>query len=240
MKINQLLSLAIFLFSFSVSAAAQSRPLGIKPTGMPLHLGAKTDMFVTNRAIDVSGFDKIDGSPFLSKETKKAFIKLTNGEKFSNVWIRFNIHNNELLLDNGKQFLALMNVDSAAYTEVDASGSLQNIILKTGYPAIEKNTESSIYQVLASKNSIQLLKYYKTKIEKVKTMGMPDKDAFVTQGDYYLYDTVSKSLREIKLNKKSVLGALSKFSSASEMATDLNTNFRNEKDVVKFISSLNM
>lgn len=207
-------------------------------TGNNMATMANTDVFVTSRAVDVSAFDRITGSPFLSPEARKAFIKLTTGEKFSNVLVRFNVYNNEILLDNGKQFLALMNIDSVAYNEILPSGNSQSVILKTGYPAINKNTAASVYQVLTSKNNIQLLKYYKLKIEKVKTMGMPDKDAFITTADYYLFNSASKAMEQVKLNKKSVLNTLVIINGALENTQKLVGNFRSERDLINLINAL--
>lgn len=227
-------------FAFSVSLNAQTvakLPLGAKPTGVPLQQGSRMDMFVTTRAIDVSQFNGIEGTPFLSEEYKRAFIKTKTGEQFNNAWIKFSIYSNEILLENASQLVALTNVDSVSYVEESGDGDKSNVILKTGYPGIENKTPETIYQILAYTGDLQLLKYYQTKVELVKKMGMPDQKAFVTTPAYYIYNVPDKSIKRIKLNKN-LLNELRMFPDAQRKATELSINFRVEKDVIRFISSL--
>ncbi|MCH5717074.1 hypothetical protein [Niabella hibiscisoli] len=170
-------------------------------SGYPLVGGKTMDMNVTWKAIDVSAFNGIAGSPFLSTEYRQAFIKTRTGEQFNNAWIKFSTYSNEILLENASQLVALTNVDSVSYLDEASSRGKSNVILKTGYPAIENKTSESIYHILAYRNDLQFLKYYHTKVEMVKKMGMPDQKTFVTTSHYYLYNSTDKSMKRIKLNK---------------------------------------
>ncbi len=227
-------------FALSVSLNAQTAsklPLGAKPTGVPLQQGSRMDMFVTNRAIDVSQFNGIEGSPFLSEEYQQAFIKTKTGEQFNNAWIKFSTYSNEILLENASQLVALTNVDSVSYVEQPDNHEKTNIILKTGYPSIENKTAETIYQILAYHKDLQFLKYYQTKVETVKKMGMPDQKTFVTVPQYYIYSAAGKSMKRIKLNK-SIIDEFQDYPNARKRATDLATNFKDEGDVIMFINGL--
>lgn len=223
------------LLLFSILSIAQKGYVAPVAVGAPLQGGRAMDMNVTSRAIDVSKFNGIAGTPFLSNDYQQAFVKTKSGGQFGNVWVKFNTYGNEILLENRNQLVALEGVDSVAYTDKSEPGTDKNVILKTGYPAIEDKTGETIYQVLAHKPAIQLLKYYQTKVENVKTMGMPDKKTFVITPVYFVFMPEKKTLKKVKLNK-SLLDELKEFPEAKAKAAGV--NLRNEKEVIKLISSL--
>ncbi|WP_114792282.1 hypothetical protein U0035_16405 [Niabella yanshanensis] len=226
----------IFLILY-VAIQAQNGYSAPQAVGAPLQGGRIMDMNITSRAIDVSRFSGIAGTPFLSVDYKQAFVKTKTGEQFSNAWIKFSTYSNEILLENASQLVALTNVDSVSYVEQSDNHEKANIILKTGYPGIENKTPETIYQILAYRGDLQLLKYYQTKVELVKKMGMPDQKTFVTTPIYYIYRSGSNSIKRVKLNK-GLLGELKDFPEASKKASDLSTNFREEKEVIRLLSSI--
>lgn len=227
----------IFLILHVTAVQAQNGYTAPQAVGAPLQGGRMMDMNITSRAIDVSKFNGIAGSPFLSAEYKQAFVKTKTGEQFSNAWIKFSTYSNEILLENASQLVALANIDSVSYRNEANDGTQTNVILKTGYPGIDGKTPESIYQILAYRGDLQLLKYYHTKVELVKKMGMPDQKTFVTTPAYYIYNAGDKYIKRVKLNKN-LADEFAEFPEAKKKASELSINFRDEKDVIKFISSL--
>ena len=228
----------ILLIIYATIVQAQNGYTTPQAVGAPLQGGRIMDMNITSRAIDVSKFNGIAGTPFLSNDYKQAFVKTKTGAQFSNAWIKFSTYSNEILLENASQLVALNNIDSVSYVEESSdNGDKSNVILKTGYPAIDNKNTESIYQILAYRNNLQFLKYYQTKIETVKKMGLPDQKTFVTTPQYYIYQEDIKSMKRVKLNK-GLLEAFQNFPGAKEKAANLAINFKDESDVIKFISNL--
>jgi hypothetical protein len=199
------------------------------------------DMYITSRAVDVSLFDKIDGSPYLDEEPMQSYIRLKTGEQFNNVWIRFNIYNNEILLEQkGDQILALQNIDSVAFSRKSKEGEfVKFVILKTGFPAIGTYNEQSFYEILYSGKDICFLKYYKTTIEKIKKMGMPDKDAFITTKEYYIYKPSSRTMTKVKLNKKNITEVLEGYPNFKETKNTA-ADFKTEQSIINLLDNIRL
>ncbi|WP_346236414.1 hypothetical protein ABDK00_015605 [Niabella insulamsoli] len=229
-------TIVFILVSFG-SAYAQNNYTPRVATGAPLVGGRNMDMNLTWRAIDVSAFEGVEGSPFLTDEYHRAFLKTKNGVRFENVWVRFNAFSNEILLQNESQLMALTNVDSLAYT-MDVGK--KNIIFKTGYPAIDGQDNETIYQILAYRENFQFLKYPQKKVETLKKMGLPDQRVFVAKPIYYFYNLTNNSIIRVRLNKKSILNALSGISNVENSLSAGKVDFKRESEVVAYINSIQM
>lgn len=173
----------------------------------------------------------VNGSPFLKADFTKAFIAFKNGKKFANVPIKFDILHNQIDIEDKEMLLYLEGIDSLSCPD----SIYQTLILKTGYPSINKHDTSSFYQIVAQNDKVQLLKYYYCFISKIKTLGLPDKTSFDIDDQYYLYNKATKSLKEVKLNKKSLSSALADIG-YSKADMDKNVDFKNEKEVAGLIN----
>ncbi|HEX4374563.1 MAG TPA: hypothetical protein VHZ50_14775 [Puia sp.] len=197
------------------------------------------DSFTYGQGIDInsSKYSEVGGSPFLYHDYIPAYVAFKNGRSYSNVPVKFDILNNEVDIDRNNQLISLLGVDSVSYPD----SNYQNMILKTGYPSINKNDTSSIYQIIAQNNKIQLLKYYRCYIGIIKSYGYADRTSFNVDDQYYLFNKATKIIKEIKLNKKSFSGAIADMGySKTEIDKNKDVNFKNEKDVAGLVSSVNL
>jgi hypothetical protein len=213
--------------------------------GVPTHsigtfntpsLTGGNDAFTYGRGIDLSNskYSDVAGSPFLKQDFTNAFLAFRNGKKYSNVPVKFDILNNEIDIDEKQTLISLQEIDSISFPD----SIYQIMILKTGYPSINKHDENSIYQIVAQNNKIQLLKYYHCHISTVRTLGLPDKSTFDVDDQYYLYNKATKVIVDVKLNKKSISSAIADLGySKAEIDKDKNIDFKNEKDVATLIGT---
>ena len=141
---------------------------------------------------------------------------------------------NEIDIEKKETLLSLLDIDSISYPD----SSYQNMILKTGYPSINEHDTNSIYQIIAQNSKIQLLKYYHCHISAIKSLGFPDKTSFDVDNQYYLFNKATKTIEQVKLNKKSFSSAIEDMGySKAEFDKNKNIDFKNERDVADLISA---
>jgi len=231
----------IFLLLIVYCSGAFAQHTGGTPTGIVTSFNVSSinggnDPFVFGKGIDVnsSQYSEVGGSPFLRRDLIPAFVAFKNGKKYSNVPVKFDMLHNEIDIENKETLLSLPGIDSISYPD----SNYQNMILKTGYPSINEHDTSSIYQIVAQNNKIQLLKYYHCHISTIKSLGLPDKTSFDVDHQYYLFNKATKTIKEVKLNKKSFPSAMVDMGySKAEMDQNRNIDFKNEKDVAELLQN---
>jgi hypothetical protein len=197
------------------------------------------DSFTYGNGIDLNSakYSEVSGSPFLNRDYASAYVVFKDGTKFKDVLVKFDILNNQVDIEKDKKLLCLLALDSISYPD----SNYQSMILKTGYPSINGHDTGNLYQVVAQNNKIQLLKYYHCHISTIKSLGIPDKSSFDVDNQYYLFNRATKTIKEIKLNKKSFSSAIADMGyPKAEIDKNTNINFKNEKDVASLISSGNL
>ena len=204
-----------------------------------MSMSGGNDGFVYGKGVDMNNYknSEVSGSPFLNRDYIPAFVAFKNGRMYKDVPVKFDILHNEIDIQRDKDLISLLGIDSVSYPD----SIYQTMILKTGFPAIDKHDTSSIYQIIAQNNKIQLLKYYHGYIGIIKSYGSADRASFDVDNRYYLFDKKTKTIKEIKLNKKSFSNAIADMG-YSKAAMDKNTgiDFKNEKDVAGLVNSVNL
>ncbi len=203
-----------------------------------LSITGGNDSFIYGNAINLNSaqYSEVSGSPFLNHDYASAYVVFKDGTKFKDVPVKFDMLNNQIDIERNKELLCLLALDSISYPD----SNYQSMILKTGYPSINGHGTSSIYQIIAQNNKIQLLKYYHCHIATIKSLGLPDKSSFDVDSQYYLFNKATKIIKEIKLNKKSFSSAIADMGySKVEIDNNKNIDFKHEKDVANLVSSVN-
>ncbi len=163
---------------------------------------------VVTRPYNHKLYTDIDGSPFLFDEWYKGSIFMVSGEKIENITIKYDAFEDEILfMQDGKTFDIPSGVKYFILTP-GVEGMKDSMIFRGGYPAVENNSGSTFYEVLADGNT-SLLKCYR------KIMGLSKQNAFVSnkrefalEEKYYVGKPDTPPVR-IKKDKASVLKALS-------------------------------
>jgi hypothetical protein len=200
-------------------------------------LNGGNDSFVFGKGIDMNStqYSEVNGSPFLNVDFKPAYIALKDGKRYNNVPVKFDMLHNELDMQRDKDLISILGIDSVSYSD----SIYQNMILKTGYPSINSHDTTTLYQLMAQNDKIQLVKFYHCRISTIKTMGMPDKASFDVDDQYYLFNKATKTMKEIKMNKKSFSSAIADMGfSKADIDKNKDLNFRNEKEVAGLVTSM--
>jgi hypothetical protein len=191
-----------------------------------------------SRPVKLLDIPNLSGSPFLSNEFKPGFVKIKSGFYQYDVPIRFNIYQNVLEFHKEGKELELDSLELAVYLEVAGDSSTIRV-LKTGYPAIDKQTERSIYEVMAMGPQAHFLKYRVQKIEDVKSMGEFNKKEIVTISDYYIYKP-GIGIFKIKLSANALINL---FPAEKNRINDIidrkRLNLKKELDFGELITELN-
>src|SRR5579871_390454 len=123
-----------------------------------LSITGGNDSFTYGNGINLNSaqYSEVSGSPFLNKDYASAYIVFKDGSKFKDVPVKFDMLDNQIDIEKDKKLVCLLTIDSISFPD----SNYNSMILKTGYPSINKHDANSIYQVVAQNNKIQLLKYY--------------------------------------------------------------------------------
>jgi hypothetical protein len=135
-----------------------------------------------------SNYPDVNGVPFLTEDWKYTLIKLTDGRIFDTIKTRLNLYTKELYFKTDKDVEMFFTGGYVKEMDIYDSSETKKIIYKfeTGFPGIDKNTESSFYQVLADGN-VQLLKFMEKKISQTKNdMSGEIRKDFVQYDEYYV------------------------------------------------------
>ena len=198
-----------------------------------MSLSGGNDPFVFGKGIDMTNakYTDVDGSPFFNQDYKPALVVFKNGTTYKDVPVKFDMLHNEIDIYRNNELICLIGLDSVSFSD----SAYTHMLLRTSFPPINKLDTSTIYQVLAQNNKIELLKYYHCSISTVRSVGMPDKSSFDVNSQYYLFDKSKKTIKEIKLNKKSFSNAI------SDMGYSIkDVNFKNETELSDLVNSKNL
>ena len=181
-------------------------------------------------------YDKIDGSPFWADELQPARFYDSIGY-VTTLPARINLASNKIhFLQNGVEMILKDNIvtrivfqtgnDSAVFI-----GQVPNLLLNN-------KPLSSLVQVL-NFGKYQLLKYTRKKISSSETPSRISKTYYYIDEVIYFIMSNEKIQDIKKLNKESILIYLPSSSSYNGWVKENNINFRNEKDIVRFLNYYN-
>ena len=239
MKPNIFLLLLMICCSGALAQHNAGTPTSVIASFNTMSVTGGNDAFVYGKGIDLDGYknSEVSGSPFLKPYFSPAFVAFTNGRRYRMVPVKFDILHNQIDIQKSETLLYLIGVDSISYPD----SVYQDVILKTGYPSVNKHDTKSIYQIVAQNDKIQFLKYYSCHSTTTKSLGFPDKISFDVDNQYYLFNKATKTLKEVKLNKKSLPSAMEEMGySKAEMDKKMNIDFKDEKAVAELIGNSNL
>ncbi len=188
--------------------------------------------------LKLPGFDNVSGSPFLHPEYNTGYVRIHSGYAEQGVAIKFNLYGNEVIFQSKGNEMALDSVDYVTYSTVGKNGQLETIKLKAGFPPIGTNTSQTIYQLLDSGTSFQLLKYYYQKVQETKSLGTAPIKEFVTYEDYYV--NTPAGIKKIKGESSSIKEALPGYAAQiDKIISEKKLKLKKESDLVTLINELN-
>jgi hypothetical protein len=111
--------------------------------------------------------EDVSGNPYLFKDWCNGTVRFTSGRVMNQFKLKFDVFKNQLLLQfNGSAFAAESKVDE--FVIYPKSKSKDSLVFRKGFPATEKASEHTFYQVLFQ-DKVQLLRlFFRNVIEEQK------------------------------------------------------------------------
>ena len=151
-------------------------------------------------------FTNINGTPFFIEEWLPGVMYMKDGARANKFKLRFDAYNNELLFLNGNDPLVVEN-PMAGFDITNFSGI--TFRFRCGFPAIEKNTDKTFYQLIEEGPSASLLKLVKKNILIIEEYNKASGTKEFNLTETYFIVKPNGTIVKIKKDKSAVLTALS-------------------------------
>jgi hypothetical protein len=179
-----------------------------------------------------------DGSPFYDTSFCIGSIQLLNGKMYSGIKLKLNLEEQKIIfeVEDGKAFVLSIPVSRV---ELGCTGLSQPTVFRSGFTAIDKQNERSLYQVLDS-GKVLLLKYTEIRFKDSKAYNSNDMTRSYRQlPSYYLW-VPGKDMIKISTNENDLLAMLS---DQQKLLNDAilkeKWKVRKEADLIKIIALYN-
>lgn len=236
MKKNAILIACLAVGFLASAQGGTGLPPSVPFTGSLMQSSDLTQM--TSRPLRLLNIPDLQGIPYMSAEYKPGYVKVKNGYAQQNVPIRFNIYRNVLEFQRGGAEMELDSLDIAMYLETPGDSSSIRV-LKAGYPDVDNQNTSTIYEVLAIGERAHLVKHIHQKLEDVKAMGDYDKKQLTSYSKLYLY-IPEKGMIKAKADKKFLTGLFPQYAQQIEkLIKDNGYNLKRDSEYAQLIGELN-
>ncbi|MDI1324641.1 MAG: hypothetical protein PSV36_17985 [Algoriphagus sp.] len=200
----------------------------------------------------LSGFEGVDGSPYLFEDWGKAEIGTTNAGLKQNVSYKFNIHDNELEVINEAGNPIFLNKDFVEYAILERpasllatgvpAGMLPKLLFQKGFEMVRGIEGDDLVNVIAEgKNYTLIRKFYSDLVTPPKNSYAPTQGKmFVFEETFYLIDKNEK-VTSVKSKTNSIIGALDEADQepAKKIVKDNKLDLNREDHLVIFFQKMN-
>ncbi|MCR8560018.1 hypothetical protein KXD93_20365 [Mucilaginibacter sp. BJC16-A38] len=192
------------------------------------------------RPINELSYTDIEGDPYLATDWATGTVTLQNGKNVG-ATLKFDIYADRLLFQ-GKNSETLEFIDKlTGFTLNITNTEISNIsplVFANNFPAVDKQTENSWYQVIAD-GKVKLLKYYGKQTSESRAFNSATNvKTFVPFQFYYLFR--NNQMIKTSLNKKSILKAFDDYGLQTEAYLKSNNiNFKSDVDLQKLFAWYN-
>lgn len=179
-----------------------------------------------------------DGSPFYDTSFCMGSLQLPNGKIYNGIKLKLNLEEQKIIfeVEEGKAFVLSIPV---ARVELACSSSSQPVVFRSGFTAIDKQNERSLYQVLDS-GKVLLLKYTEIRFKDSKAYNSNDMSRSYRQLPSYYIWMPGKDLMKISNNENDLVAMLS---DQQKILNDAilreKWKVRREADLIKIIALYN-
>lgn len=181
-------------------------------------------------------YDKIKGSPFWKDALQPALLYSSKGY-IGTFPVRINLATNEInFLKDSEEMVVNDNIIVKLVFKI-ANDSTVFISQVTNLLLNNKPVDGFV-QVLTF-GKYQLLKYIRRRLASSESPSHTSKNYYFTDDVYYFIKSNEKVESIKKLNKENLLIYLPSSSAYSEWASENTINFKNEKDIVRFLNYYN-
>ncbi len=185
-----------------------------------------------NRSLYTSDNLREEGSPLFAVNWLSGLVKFTNGATFKSDFLKYDLEKDQLYFKDTKSDELLLF--ALPVSEFSLSQGDKNWYFKSGYAAVDRNKNSSFYQVLVN-GTVQLTKRIVKQAFDERAYNSATTTRSYKEDEYY-YLVRNNIPTKIKKDKKQILLVL------TDKATELDSyckeqalNLKNEGDLAKLI-----
>lgn len=181
---------------------------------------------IQGRVITAQSYTDVVGTPFLNSDFVIGNVILTNGNKFQGLPLKYSAYDDELFFKNPK------NESLLSFVIPVKSFELLGQTYLNGFPAIDKFTENSFYELISNSSVKLLVKNYKTILEIKPYNSASVEKKFEDNKVYYAFKA-GKMIR-FKPTKKDLLETFGdKSSEIDAFLKKEKLDFKNNTDLAK-------
>lgn len=181
---------------------------------------------------------RVEGTAFMTEDFQKGYIVFFNDKKVTEVPLKYNDLNEELYFDdNGKELILQTAVKEFGFT-INNEKDTRDFVFRTGYPAIDNNTDKSFYQVLAGQ-AVLLLKRTTKKVQEAKELNGMEFLRIKSSDNYYAYEAKTRRIVKIKNGLENIAEALPDLKQKIEaIAKAQGLKCKSEKEMILLFTQL--
>jgi len=181
---------------------------------------------------------RIEGSPFFDKGFCKGSIQLLNGKTYGDLQLKLNLEEQKVIFTgaDGKTFAVSQPL---ARVELACNNQSESIIFRSGFGAVNKQNEQSLYQVLDS-GRVLLLKFVEIRHMDSKAYNSTETTRSYRQLPYYYLWKSGKDLIKVPVDENGLLDILK--DKKKELAETINNErlkIKKEADLIQVIKKYN-
>jgi hypothetical protein len=189
------------------------------------------------------GQNDILGSPYIFEKFGIGKIIFSNGMIATDSTFNFSLFDQQLYFTkNNNLFLVNQPMKEFIIEGLDSQNIYTKKLFAAGFPAIESNTQNTLYEIITTGKSLQLLKHNQKRIKETTGYGAAPQKEYVTDYAYFIFEAVANKLVYLgsQLSIKSFKKALPHMSKKVDEMTEINKlNSRTEQGVIALVTLLN-
>jgi hypothetical protein len=192
------------------------------------------------RPILAKKYVDVEGNPYLADDWLKGTVKLSGGENYQDIPLKYDLVSNELFFQNSKgEPMSFVNpVREFTIVSPNETGEKHALQFRNGYKAADGGTAETFYQVLTDGETPLIKKISKIVVETKPFNSATTTKSFERSDVYYL---VKDGLPlKIRKDKKSILEFLHDYSAQLENYIKTNKlNLKSDSGLIALISYYN-
>ncbi len=184
----------MLLLSFVIlgSSLLQAQTLGLTNKAFDESYDASGKPFAKNPNSNIEGIE------VLNQNWGRGDVKLTRNKSYENAELQFNIVTQQLFFKKEGTIFAFGDNVLSFTINYDINGKAKSEYFKNNYPAINKQTNASFYQVINEGKKIDLLKFLSKKKEERYEYNQPFKLVYTDESEWYYFDKTNAQISSIK------------------------------------------
>lgn len=181
---------------------------------------------------------QMDGSPFFDTSFCSGSVQLVNGKTYGGLQLKLNLEQQKIIFTTGEGKAFALS-QPVARLELGCNDPSKSVVFRSGFGAIDKQNERSLYQVLDS-GKVLLLKFVEIRFKDSKAYNSNDMTrAYRQLPSYYLW-IPGKDMIKVTGEENDLLGLLQ--DKKKELADTIyreKLKTKKEADLIKIVNRYN-